>query len=91
MNDEHYVSWENRTYKNQFVSLDNGRFASCRFEGVTFLYAGGPWRIEACQFDPGCKLVLQGAALLTGNLLEECRRRLGLLPVSMPDPGSSVQ
>jgi len=34
--DEHYVSWDNRTYKNQHVSLDNARFVNCRFEGVTF-------------------------------------------------------
>lgn len=90
MAEDHFVSWQDRTYRNQWVSLDNSHFLNCRFEGVTFLYSGGPWKIEACQFGRGC--TLQGAAFLTANLFEECRQRLGLLPVSMmPGPDSSVQ
>jgi hypothetical protein len=88
--EEHYVSFENRTWKDCFLSLDNSRFVNCRFERVSFLYSGGPYRIEGCHLGPDCKLFPQGPALLTASLLEGFRNK-GIVAVLYPEPGSPVQ
>jgi len=85
-----FVTWKDRTYRNCWVSLDNCQFVHCSFEGVQFLYAGGPWKIESdCHIGPGCTLQLQGSAVWTALLVESFRALFGIAALREPPPGQA--
>ena len=80
----HFVTWKDRTYHDQTVSLDNHQFVHCWFERVTFLYSGGPWKIESdCHLGPGCTVLFQGATAWT-VLLVESLKRFGVVISAQP-------
>ena len=68
---------EGKTFRECYVVIDNRSFVNCQFEGVFFLYAGGPWAFDAnCRFGP-CAVAYQGAARLTKDLAEYLTKILG--------------
>lgn len=85
MQGNYYVLNENKTFSDVAISLDNCKYVNCRFEGVTFLYSGGPWVVEKCQVGPQCTLVLQGEAGRVAQLVQTLQN-LGLTQVDLNAP-----
>jgi hypothetical protein len=48
--------------RNGLQKLDGLNCEGCTFENVTFVYGGGPFRLEKCHFGGTIRFVLQGAA-----------------------------
>lgn len=58
-----------KTYRNQSLSLDGKRFASCLFDNCRLDYAGGiPPELSNCRFD-GCTFSFSGPAARTLGFL----------------------
>ncbi|GEM_PF-3663299 len=81
-----FVRYEGQAYKDCYRPLDNICYANCTFEGVTFLYSGGPFRFESCRGDRRCRLVVQGAAHNTARLFEQFWPALGQVPPAIGGP-----
>jgi predicted NodU family carbamoyl transferase len=61
--------YENKTFENQHVVLDEGVFINCVFKNCSLEYSGGDVYVQNCQGD-GCQLVWRGAAQRTVVLLQ---------------------
>ena len=66
--------YENRTFENEHVVLDEGVFVNCVFKNCSLEYSGGDVYVQNCQGE-SCQLVWRDAAQRTINLLQG----LGLL------------
>src|SRR5579872_3098197 len=66
--------YENRTFENQHVILDDGVFVNCTFKNCSLEYSGGDVYVQNCQGE-SCQLVWRGSAQRTIFLLQG----LGLL------------
>ncbi|MCH2486873.1 MAG: hypothetical protein MK010_03900 [Erythrobacter sp.] len=53
--------YEDRTFENETITLDDNEFVRCVFRGCVCLYAGGPYRIQDTQIDKS-RLEMEGAA-----------------------------
>lgn len=82
--------YENRTFENDHVVLDEGVFVNCIFKNCSLEYSGGDVYVQTCQGE-NCQLVWRGAAQRTISLLQG----LGLLApaASLPptEPSERVQ
>jgi len=78
--------YEDRTFENQHVILDEGVFVNCVFKNCSLEYSGGDVYVQNCQGE-SCQLVWRGAAQRTIFLLQG----LGLLApaASLPTTESS--
>ncbi|HUZ47422.1 MAG TPA: hypothetical protein VMW54_12375 [Terriglobia bacterium] len=78
--------YENRTFENDHVVLDEGVFVDCVFKNCSLEYSGGDVYVQNCQGE-NCQLVWRGPAQRTINLLQG----LGLLApaASLPTAESS--
>ncbi len=78
--------FEDRTFENQHVILDDGVFVNCVFKNCSLEYSGGDVYVQNCQGE-GCQLVWRGPAQRTVFLLQG----LGLLApaTSLPTTDSS--
>jgi len=59
MGGEHFVRFDNRQFVGETLTVDSRWFENCRFERVTMIYAGGPFRFVNCVFGPGCQTLIQ--------------------------------
>jgi hypothetical protein len=75
--------FENKTFENQHVVLDEGVFINCIFKNCSLEFAGGDVYVQNCQGE-GCQLVWRGAAQRTVFLLQG----LGLM-TPPPTPGAT--
>lgn len=75
--------FENKTFENQHVVLDEGVFINCVFKNCSLEYSGGDVYVQNCQGE-GCQLVWRGAAQRTVFLLQG----LGLMT---PPPPPAAQ
>lgn len=66
--------YEDRTFENQHVILDDGVFVNCIFKNCSLEYSGGDVYVQNCQGE-SCQLVWRDAAQRTIFLLQG----LGLL------------
>ena len=91
MNGEHFVKFEKKSFSSRTLALDNHWFEDCTFEGVTFLYAGGPFRFVRCQMKAGCSTILQGGVHWALLFVLEAQK-LGFYPgISFePPPGAQT-
>jgi hypothetical protein len=76
------MRYENKTFENETVTLDDNDFIGCTFRNCRFVYAGGDFNIERIRFD-ALELTAEGAAARTVMLLrslwtDELGRRLVL-------------
>lgn len=82
--------YEDRTFENQHVILDEGVFVNCVFRNCSLEYAGGDVYVQNCQGE-NCQLVWRGPAQRTIFLLQG----LGLLTpaasLTTAESPSSVQ
>jgi hypothetical protein len=74
--------YENQTFENQHVILDDGVYVNCKFKNCSLEYSGGDVYVQNCQGE-GCQLVWRGAAQRTVLLLQG----LGLMVPPPPLPG----
>ena len=74
--------YENQTFENQHVILDDGVYVNCKFKNCSLEYSGGDVYVQNCQGE-GCQLVWRGAAQRTVLLLQG----LGLMIPPPPQPG----
>ena len=56
--------YENQTFENEHLVLDEVVFINCIFKNCSLEYAGGDTHVQNCQGD-GCQLVWRGAAQRT--------------------------
>jgi hypothetical protein len=71
--------------KNDYISLDNTRFANCSFDECNFLYSGGPFEMVNCQLrNSNCEI--QGVAGIVLHSLSQMGWR-----ISPPDGVSSSE
>src|SRR5579862_2285928 len=75
--------FENQTFENQHVILDEGVYVNCKFKNCSLEYSGGDVYVQNCQGE-GCQLVWRGAAQRTVLLLQG----LGLMVPPAPPPGT---
>jgi hypothetical protein len=75
--------FENQTFENQHVILDEGVYVNCKFKNCSLEYSGGDVYVQNCQGE-GCQLVWRGAAQRTVLLLQG----LGLMVPPVPPPGT---
>jgi hypothetical protein len=61
--------FENKTFENQHVVLDDCVFINCVFKNCSLEYSGGDVYVQNCQGE-GCQLVWRGAAQRTVILLQ---------------------
>ena len=61
--------YENQTFENQHVILDEGVYVNCKFKNCSLEYSGGDVYVQNCQGE-GCQLVWRGAAQRTVLLLQ---------------------
>ena len=80
--------YEDKTFENQHVNLDEGVFVNCVFKNCSLEYSGGDVYVQNCQGE-SCQLVWRGAAQRTINLLQG----FGLLApaASLPPTESSCR
>jgi len=82
--------YEDRTFENQHVILDEGVFVNCVFKNCSLEYSGGDVYVQNCQGE-SCQLVWRGPAQRTIFLLQG----LGLLTpaasLTTAEAPSSVQ
>ena len=67
---------EDKSFRDETVSLDGKLFVRCNFESCTLVFAGGHCEWEASNFSH-CRVTLEGAASNTLQVL----RALGI-PIS---------
>lgn len=65
------------------VILDNMEFIDCKFVNCQIMYAGGPHKIEGCEFENKSSFRLTGSAVSTARLFT----KLGWTP---PTPGKPI-
>jgi hypothetical protein len=75
--------FENQTFENQHVILDDGVYVNCKFKNCSLEYSGGDVYVQNCQGE-GCQLIWRGAAQRTVLLLQG----LGLMVPPAPPPGT---
>jgi len=75
--------YDNKTFENQHLVLDEGVFINCTFRNCSLEYAGGDVHVQNCQGE-GCQLVWRGPAQRTVILLQA----LGLM-TPPPAPAST--
>ena len=78
--------YENKTFENEHLILDEGVFLNCTFRNCSLEYAGGDVYVQNCQGE-GCQLIWRGAAQRTVFLLQG----LGLMaPPPVPPSGETA-
>ena len=78
--------YENKTFENQHLVLDDGVFINCVFKNCSLEYSGGDVYVQNCQGE-GCQLVWRGAAQRTVFLLQG----LGLMAAPTAQPTQTLE
>mgnify|MGYP001181037165 CR=1 FL=1 len=78
--------YENKTFENQHLVLDEGIFINCTFKNCSLEYSGGDVYVQNCQGE-GCQLIWRGSAQRTVFLLQG----LGLMATPAPPPVNPVR
>ncbi len=64
------MRYEEETFQDQTLRLDENQYINCKFKDCTLLYAGGSFEVEPLSTD-GVEIKLEGAALSTSRLLHK--------------------
>jgi hypothetical protein len=62
------MRFENQTFQNETITIDDNEFAGCTFTDCKFLYSGGEFNIDRIKFN-ALELTMEGAAGRTVLLL----------------------
>ena len=74
--------YENQTFENEHLILDEAIYINCKFKNCSMEYAGGDTHVQNCQGDE-CQMIWRGAAQRTVLLLQS----IGALPIpTAPNP-----
>lgn len=63
------MRYENQTFRNETITLDDNDFIDCTFVGCKFHYSGGQFNIERIRFD-SLGFTVEGPAARTVLLLQ---------------------
>ena len=57
-----FDAFENQTFENDRIVVDNRQFRNCKFRACNLVYAGGMYGFVDCEFDAQTSLSLTGSA-----------------------------